>query len=234
MTQSLKKIWGYRWALRSIISTIYFNFHYLPLRQAVKLPILLNRPKFIALKGRVVIDGPVKFGMIQLGRRRVCIYPDTGVTWENRGGTLVFKGRAYFGNDTYLSIGPMAQVEFGNLTTGSAGMKFVSVERVTTGEKVIFGWGCLLTDTSFHPVIRVADGSFSPAARAIAIGDRCWFATRCNILPGVEVPEGCLFSAGTTVTRGMTLIPRRTHRHGGGLEVGTVEVYHDIHGEHDK
>lgn len=234
MNRTLKKLWQYRWALRSIFYSIYFNFHYLPLRQAVKLPILLNKPKLIALKGNIKISAPVKFGMIQLGRRGVCIYPNTGVTWENRGGTVVFEGRAYFGNDTYLSIGPMAQVKFGDMVTGSAGMKFVCVKRVSIGERSIFGWGCLLTDTNFHPVLRVSDNSFAPPAREIEIGDHCWFTTKCNISPGVKVPDGCIFSAGTTVTRGMTMTPHRIHRHGGGIEIGTVDVYHDIHGKHDK
>lgn len=42
--------------LRAIISSLYFNFKYLPFNQALKLPILLYKPYFKELKGKVVID----------------------------------------------------------------------------------------------------------------------------------------------------------------------------------
>lgn len=49
--KTLKKIYAKRWMLRSILPTIWFNFHYLPFRQAVRLPILLYKPKLLACKG---------------------------------------------------------------------------------------------------------------------------------------------------------------------------------------
>lgn len=86
----MNKILSNRWILRSILKTIWFNFHYLPFRQAIKLPILLYKPKFLVCKGRIKIDGPVHFGMITLGCYRVSIYPNTGFTYENWGGGNTF------------------------------------------------------------------------------------------------------------------------------------------------
>lgn len=64
----LKQIWKEKWIFRFLIQSIFFNFHYLPFRQAIKLPILLYKPKFISLKGRVIISAShVKTGMIILG-----------------------------------------------------------------------------------------------------------------------------------------------------------------------
>lgn len=233
MNHTLSKVWGYRWVLRSLFSTLRFNFHYLPLRQAVKLPILLYKPRFVAMKGKVRINAPVRFGMIQMGCDRVHIYSNTGVSWENKGGTVCFNGRAAFGNDTFLSFGSEADVEFGDDVSASAGMKFVSVKRVQIGNKVAFGWGCLLTDTNFHPIIRMRDGSFAPPTREIVIGDNCWFASKCNILPGVTVPERCIFGICTTVSHGAPMTSYRVHRPGGGIEVGHTDVYRDIHGPND-
>jgi len=39
-----KKLHRYLQELRYIIPTLYFNFHYLPWRQAIKLPIVLYKP----------------------------------------------------------------------------------------------------------------------------------------------------------------------------------------------
>ena len=46
--------------LRAIISSLYFNFKYLPFNQALKLPILLYKPYFKELKGKVVIDSNIE------------------------------------------------------------------------------------------------------------------------------------------------------------------------------
>lgn len=71
----LKQIWKEKWIFRFLIQSIFFNFHYLPFRQAIKLPILLYKPKFISLKGRVIISAShVKTGMIILGKLNVPIY----------------------------------------------------------------------------------------------------------------------------------------------------------------
>ena len=79
----INKIIKYRWILRSMFSTIYFNFHYLPCSQAIKLPIILYEPKLLACKGSLEIRGKVRFGMIQLGRNMVSLYPNTLVSNKN-------------------------------------------------------------------------------------------------------------------------------------------------------
>jgi len=53
----VSKIKSKKWVLRSLLPTIYFNFHYLPFRQAVKLPIFLYKPDLKLMKGTVTILG---------------------------------------------------------------------------------------------------------------------------------------------------------------------------------
>lgn len=45
--------------LRYLPQSIYFNFKYLPIRQAIHLPILLYRPKFKKLSGSIEIRGGI-------------------------------------------------------------------------------------------------------------------------------------------------------------------------------
>ena len=46
--------------------SIVFNFRYLPFREAIKLPVLINKAHFKALNGHVRIEAPrIKFGMIR-------------------------------------------------------------------------------------------------------------------------------------------------------------------------
>lgn len=82
-----------------IFQTVRFNFHYLPWKQAVKLPILLYCPTFRLLSGSVKIDvpdGKLYRGMIKLGIKTIGVSEGKGVVWENDG-EVVFRGRCILG-----------------------------------------------------------------------------------------------------------------------------------------
>lgn len=229
----LNKLWSSRWMVRSIIPTIYFNFHYLPCSQAIHLPILLYKPHLLAMKGKIVIEGKVRFGMIKIGHRQVSIFPNSGMTWEDKGATITFKDRAWIGNDVYFSFDKGANVEIGDGFAVTAGLKFVSVDGVKIGHDVSLGWGCLLTDTNFHPLIDRMTGKMSSPNHKIEIGDYNWFAAKCNIMPGVKTPERCIFSIGMNVTRNLDFKPYRVHRIEENLIHSSSEVYRDINGPLD-
>ena len=100
------KVWKHRRDFRNIIQSIYFNFHYLPFKTAIRLPILLYMPNFLELQGNVKIGGgKVKYGMIRLGFPTVSLYPNTGITIENHGGTITFNGKCSIGNNSYICFG---------------------------------------------------------------------------------------------------------------------------------
>lgn len=197
-----KKIWTNRSILRSILYSIYFNFHYLPFKQAIRLPILLYKPHFRLLKGHVVIDcGHIRTGMVRLGFRTCGVYPNTGITWENLGGTVVFQGKCVIGNDTFLSFGRKTNVIFGDDFRNTAGLKLVSSIGITFGKKVSLGWGTLIMDTNFHPLFDMVKKVFKKASGPIDIGDYNWFGTGCKIMHSVKTPERCIFGMDAVVTR---------------------------------
>lgn len=129
-----KKLRRYLQELRFIIPTLYFNFRYLPWRQAIKLPIVLYKPHLLACKGKVRIepeDGYIRHGMIRMGFRRVSIYPNNGITWDNHGGTVIFRGNCILGNDSYVSFGPKSTVDIGYEFRSYARLKLASYHRMT-------------------------------------------------------------------------------------------------------
>ena len=191
--------------VRSILSSLYFNFHYLPFYQAIRLPILLYKPHLLSCKGSISIcpeEGGVFPGMIKLGFRKVSIYPNNGFLWENKGGKIVFKGRCDIGNDCYLSFGPKTNVEFGDGFCMTAGGKLVSYRGVKFGKGVSFGWEVLCTDTNIHPLYDIINKQYLKASGQIIIGDYNWFGAQCKIMHSTVTPEHCIFGMGSVVTRG--------------------------------
>ncbi len=184
------------------IPSIFFNFHYLPFKQAVKLPILLKKPHFRKLGGKVIIESDnIRRGMIRLGFNRVNIYPDNGISWLNEG-IIIFKGKVSIGSDSYIVVRHNGQIIFGDDFSCSAAIKLVSCIGIEFKEGAHFGWDCLVMDTNFHPLYDTENKRFKKAYGRITIGANNWFSTQCMIMHSVETPERCIFGARSIVTRG--------------------------------
>jgi len=184
------------------LPSIRFNFHYLPFKQAVKLPVLLYKPDFRKLGGNVVIESDtITCGMIRLGFNRVNVYPDNGISWLNEG-TIVFKGRVSIGSDSYILIRPNGHIIMGDDFSCSAALKMVSCIGIEFEEGVHFGWECIIMDSNFHPLYDIEKKQFKKAYGKIHIGANNWFSTQCMIMHSVETPERCIFGARSIITRG--------------------------------
>ena len=188
--------------LRSIHKTIYLNFKYLPLKQAIRLPIILYKPKFVACKGKVVIESEyITLGMIQLGFNQAVAYPHSGIVWENNGGTVVFKGNALIGNNSSLCIGPNAEVVFGKNFSATTTFKLVCWYKIDFDSNISFGWDNLVLDTSFHR-LKTRNGDWANKGYGnIYIGHDNWIATRCIILAGTETQPYTVVATNSLLSR---------------------------------
>lgn len=185
-----------------LIPSIIFNFHYLPFRQAMKLPILVKKPDFRKLGGKVILDCEnIRFGMIRLGFNLANVFPDNGISWLNEG-IVIFKGKAAIGSDSYILVRPSGTVEFGDDFISSAAMKMVCCIGIEFGKGTRLGWSVLIMDTNFHPLYDMEKERFKKAYGKIKIGDYNWFSTQCMIMHSVVTPERCIFGACSVVTRG--------------------------------
>ena len=188
--------------IRALIPSVIFNFKYLPLKQAIRLPVMIYKPRFLALKGKVSIESDrISTGMIQLGFPRAATFPNSGITWRNQG-EIVFRGSCKIGNDTYVIVGKQGKLTFGNDFLANAGIKIVSQCSITFGSHTRFGWGGIIMDTNFHPLYDMERNKFKRAFSPIVIGDYNWFGLQCYIMHGVNTPERCIFGARSIVTRG--------------------------------
>lgn len=198
----LRKIWSRRWMLRSLLTTIRFNFHYLPFKQAVFLPIVLYKCKIInSLRGGVIIKSstPIKFGMITLGCPSVSIYPNNGIIYDNAG-TIIFKGYCNIGNNSAISIGRHGTVIFGDMFSASTTLRLVCYNSITFENNVRVGWECTFMDTDFHRMKKL-NGGYTKGFGSIQIGKGCWFANRCTILKNTQTAEYNTFSTGSIVSK---------------------------------
>ena len=199
----LTKIWRNRWIFRSIFSTIYFNFHYLPFKQAVHLPILLYKPHLLDMNGNIKIckSGGVKFGMIILGKYNVPLYQNSGITFQNRGGEIVFRGECCIGNASTISIGEKGHLDIGANFSATSSLKLVSFHKITFEENVLIGWNNTICDTDFHQLTLVESTKIIPAYAPVLIRKNCWLAQNCIVQKGTELPSYCVAATNSLLNK---------------------------------
>ncbi len=137
--------------------------------------------------------------MIRLGFSKVSIYPNTGVMIQNHGGTITFHGSCCIGNNSYISVGKNAKIDFGERFTASTTFRLVSYHKVDFQSSVRFGWDCMVMDTDFHKITKQS-GGYSKGYAPISIGSNNWFGNGCKVLKRSSTPNYCIVSAGTILT----------------------------------
>ncbi len=197
--------------IRSIFWSVMFNLRYLPLRQAYKLPILVYKPCFLSLKGKVIIDSlTVKTGMIRLGWDSCSVYyPNNryGIIFENHGGTIIFKGTAIIGSGSAISIGPKGLVEFGNDFVATANAKFISFRHIVFGVHCRVAWEVIVMDTDLHQTINKETGKKSTINAEIIIGRNNWIGNKSLILKRTITPDYCIIAARSIVNKKLDFEP---------------------------
>lgn len=188
--------------IKVIIPSIIFNLRYLPFKQAIRVPILINKGHLYNTDGKIIIDAPIKFGMIRLGFFGGHMYPDNGIHWTQYGGTIIFKGKCIIGNNSFIVQGKDSTLIFGDDFLASTSLKIISFKHVEFGNHTRMGWEVLVLDTNFHPLYDIKKEKFKRAYGPIKIGNNNWFATQCKIMNSVTTPDFCIFGMGTIVNRG--------------------------------
>lgn len=196
LVERIKILKENKWIFRSIIKTIWFNFHYLPFKQALKIPIVLYKPKIISAKGTIKINGPIHTGMIQLGKPNVFLYSNNGIMFENWGGVLEFNGKCIIGNSSALSIGNHGNLRLGYNFRATCALKLACYYGMEINDNVLLGWDCTLTDSDFH-ILTKQDGTTTTGYGRVLIGENTWMAMKCIVLKNSVVPANSVLSACT-------------------------------------
>jgi acetyltransferase-like isoleucine patch superfamily enzyme len=189
-------------AVRGLPKTLLFNLRYLPLRQAVRLPVLVShRVALLRLRGTVTVRDPARFATVLLGFGSVggFDFKRERSVWQVAG-NVIFDGPARLGNGFKLAVGRGAPVTFGANFVLSAESQMVIVAGLTFGRDCLVSWDVLLLDVDGHVVVKDADEG-KPMASPIVFGDRVWIGTRATVLKGVELRDDVVVAAGAVVIR---------------------------------
>lgn len=179
--------------------SLWFNIHYLPLKQAIKIPIFIYNPTYISKSGKIKIEGDIKRGMIHLGKYSCPMY-NKGIKWENKG-TIIFQGYCHIGNESFISVGKNGLLIIGTEVINNGKLKIICAKNITIDNYNRLGWETIIMDTSFHPLFDKEKQTFLSATRPIYIGAYNWLGMQCIVMPGTKTPEHCIFGLRSIITR---------------------------------
>ena len=184
--------------------TLYFNFKYLPFKQAVHLPFFISRKVYFReISGSILLDCPVSPGIVRIGFGDVGIFDDkkSRTIWDVTG-TVLFKGKADIGHGSKIAVGCDGKLVFGRNFQISAESSIIAFSEIQFGDNCLLSWDVLIMDTDLHN-IRDLNGNIINEAKPVLIGDKVWIGCRSLILKGVSIPCNCIIGANSMVNKSL-------------------------------
>ncbi len=182
--------------------TLYFNFRYLPFKQAIKLPFFIS-PNTILRKtgGSCQITAPIKTGMVRIGFGSVGIFDRrrSKSIWEVSG-NVVFNGKTFIGHGSKICVAESGVLTFGDDFRINAETSIICYKSVSFGSNCLLSWEILIMDTDFHPMLN-AEGTRINEDAAVVLGNDIWIGCRALILKGSDIASGCIVGASSLVSR---------------------------------
>lgn len=181
--------------------TLWFNFKALPLKLALRVPILIAWNVKVRKVGKVAIEHLVTPGMISIGVIKITPWESNHdqIIFSNEG-SITFGGRAKIHPGVRLAVMPNAELTLGERTMLGCRCRVICARRITLGHDVRLSWDSQLFDTDFHFLTNLQTGHTSRRQRDVEIGDEVFIGNRCTIGKGTHLPDGTIVSCCTKVT----------------------------------
>lgn len=191
------------------IYTLYFNFIFFPLRQAIKFPVFIyGWPKLFSQFGSMQCVGKCKTGMIRLNVT-IPSGPQyaAGNTQLDIWGKVLFHGKCQIGSGNKINVGEYGVLELGDDT------KITSFCNITAYSKIFLGahsWivhRCQVFDTNFHYIADFNRHYIRKRSKPISIGNYCWICNSSTITGGAVIPDKTIVASNSLVGKDFSEIP---------------------------
>jgi len=217
------------------IKTLYFNYKKFPYYIAKKLPVYFyGRVKFSNISGKVVIDTPIKRGMIGFGQRYEMSTVSNRTAEVNIQGEFVFKGHVQFGKDYFIFIKKNAYCELGHMSSMASNGKIICTHKVTLGDFARLGSESQIIDTNFHQLIDTLTNEKLPMSSPIEIGNYNFIGNRVSIMSKTKTPNYCIIASNSLCNKNFTDLDENTMIGGMPARLIRSNITRDWKGEENR
>lgn len=190
------------WISIGWVKTVYFNLKMLPVKQAIKLPVVFyGKVKFLGLGGKVIINSPIKFGMVGFGQKYEIFKTSKKNAQITINGNFIVNGHIQFGIDYLLFINQNATLSMGHLSSLGANGKIICMKEISFGDYARIGYESQVIDTTFHQMIDLSAGELTATFGKISIGNYNYIGSRVSILKSSFTPDNCTVTSNSLLTK---------------------------------
>ncbi|WP_274476023.1 acyltransferase [Mangrovimonas aestuarii] len=169
---------------------------------AIKLPVFFyGKVKFSCMTGEVVIDAPIKKGMIGFGQRYEMNTVAQGIAEINIQGKIIFRGHVQFGKDYFVYIGKNALCEMGHMSSLGSRGKIICTHKVVLGTYARLGSESQIIDTNFHGLLNTKTNELYPMQSKIQIGNFNFFGNRVSVMGKTKTPNYCTVASNSVCNK---------------------------------
>lgn len=183
--------------------TIYFNFRFLPFKQACKLPVFIfGKWRVHCQNAKIVINGPIKRGMIWLGVN-IAGYVVTGRASlrMKAGSKIIFNGESCISQGCQIYLDENALFHISKNVRLGDNVKIICYREIFIGERSEVTWESQVTDFNSHFIERINDGTIQNIYEPVRIGDFCWIGNRSTIMPGTVLPDRIIVTSNSLLNK---------------------------------
>lgn len=196
MKQLILNIFRVNWLI-----TLYFNFRYLTLSKAWRLPVLFWGPCKVGGDGVFNIPEKCNFGMIKLGikHENSCV-SRMGISILNDG-ICSFAGSGIMGNGTTIEVRKGANLSFGKNFGMTGNISIHCQEQIKIGKNFSCSWNVSIADTDFHQCCDPYTKMLYPMTKPVEIGDNVWCCQNVMIAKGGYIGNWNIIAAYSLVNK---------------------------------
>lgn len=193
---------GFWKRLFSLFYSIYFNFRYLPIKEARKIPILISWDTMCRIKGKIIIqNSDIRFGMIHLGVAGGSYGKGRGLKNSlivKEGAYLRFSGICHIASGFSINVEENAQLVIGKDFSANYNLT-ISVETdIDIHDSVLIGWNCTIIDADGHDILNKEKTIINKASK-IEIREHVWIASNVSILKGTYLAKDSVVGYGAVI-----------------------------------
>lgn len=187
------------------VKTLYFNFKMFPFAIAKKLPVYFyGKVKFTNLSGEIIINAPIKSGMIGFGQPYEIFSKSAGNAEIFIAGKVTFKDYCQFGLDYFLYVANDASLKMGTMSSIGTKGKIICTNEIVFGDFCRIGFDSQIIDTNAHQMIDTKTNEKFPMTSPILLGKYNYFSSRVSIMQNTITPDYCTTASNSLCNKDYT------------------------------
>ena len=124
--------------------------------------------------------------------------PNNGITFDITG-TIIFKGKAIFANDSYIMIRDNGKLILGNDI--DCNCKIKCAKSIEIGDETWVAYETMIMDSDWHALTDMCTGKLLKKTDPVRIGKHNFISYKCIVTKGTVTPDNATFMPCSTLNK---------------------------------